>query len=205
MKNYVGSILVVICDLTVGTAQGLPESDERSSWQCAYPYSETNCQAILLAWSKDTQIPHQKVFEGVDCSDCEAHYHQDQYGRQHLLYAKCQNRFGARFTNQDLVAPIHKHKESVGESNGWNVVAWRFEKCFETWECGEFCSLQTMPPSCLKYQDANWGMYVTVLEGVCVYGTAEIHSEWDSTDPMDSSITTSGSTDRDNTWQPLQP
>lgn len=205
MKNYVGLMLLVSWHSTVGNAQGLPESDARSSWQCAYPYSETNCQTILLAWSKDKQIPHQKVFEGVDCSGCEAEYYQDQYGSQHLLYAKCRNRFGARFTNQDFVAPIHKHRESVGEFNGWNIVAWRFEKCFETWECGEFCSLQTMPPSCLKYQDTNWGIYVPVLEGVCSYGTAEIQSHADSMHPTGSSSTTTESKERDNTWQPLQP
>ena len=95
MKLY-SMVLVVVstaCFLPIANAQIMPASDPRSSWNCVYPYTESNCQSVLLAWAKDNEVAPEVIFDGKQCSDCESAYYTDDEGNKHLIYAKCKNKF----------------------------------------------------------------------------------------------------------------
>ena len=187
---------VTVC--CAANAEELPDGDARSDWKCAYPYTDTNCQNVLLAWSRDTQISSQDIIDGAECSDCESTYYTDARGQRHLLYAKCLNRFGAKFTEPNLMAPITRYKESDGEGTGWTIIEWRFAKCFETWQCGDFCSLQTDPPTCLRYYTTNWGKFVPVIGNACEHGTGG------SAPPSEEQpLMPTSPIKRDDTWTPV--
>ena len=197
MKCFTLSMIAMTV-LTAANADELPPGDARSDWQCVYPYTDTNCQNVLLAWSQDTQIPGQDIINGMDCSNCDPTYYIDARGQRHLLYAKCLNRFGAKFSEPNLLAPITRYKEAVGEGNGWTIVDWGFAKCFETWQCGDFCSLQTDPPTCLRYYTTNWGKFVPVLGKSCKYGTGGSTQPSEPQPVMPTSPIT-----RDDSWTPV--
>jgi len=179
----------------------LPDSDARSDWKCAYPYTESNCQTVLLAWADDHGLHWENIFSGSECSNCEATYYQDMYGYEHLIYAKCMNQFGASFTRENFLTPIKRYRESTGTTSGWNVVGWHFEKCFETWGCSEYCSLTNQPPQCLKYRSTNWGLYEPDVANVCSFGAAEPEPYAPTSQPPSDS--SSGPLQRDDTWVPL--
>ena len=187
---------VTVCCAAI--AEELPDGDARSDWQCAYPYTDTNCQNVLLSWSKDMQISPQDVIQGMACSNCKSSYYTDDHGHRHLLYAKCLNRSGAKFTEPNLLAPITRYKGSDGEGTGWTIAQWQFTKCFETWHCGEYCSLQTDPPTCLRYYTTNWGKYVPVLGKTCEFGSGG--SPQPSEPPP---LTPTSPIERDDTWTPV--
>ncbi len=203
MKLYSTLLISTACLLPVAKAETLPDSDPRSTWSCVYPYTETNCQKILLAWAKDHKVPPEDVMQEKHCSGCDSVYFTDQLGEQHLLYAKCINRLGARFTQANFLEPIYRYRESLGDAFGWSVVDWRFEKCFETWDCGDYCSLETNPPVCLKYETTNWGLRVPNLDGLCGYGTNEPESRPGDPAPTPSSNESIQPKERDTTWIPL--
>lgn len=203
MKLYWIVFVATNCILSPASAESLPQGDPRSEWHCAYPYTETNCQAVLLAWSKDNNIPPQEISFGLDCSGCDPTYQKDQLGELHLIYSKCQNRFGARITQSNFLAPINRYKESMGDAVGWNIIDWQFEKCFETWECGDFCSLDTNPPVCLRYRASGWGLRVPILNGVCSYGNGGPDSHPGTPTSPPSSSNGGESIPRDTTWTPV--
>lgn len=144
-----------------------PESDPRSTWQCAYPYTETTCQSILLSWAKDHNTPWEIIFAGSECSGCEPHYETDESKSQHLTHAECKNRMGSRFTSQDLISPITRYRESTDQNPGWSISGWSFRPCFQTWQCSRYCSLTQYPPACIKYRSSNWGLYQPHVNARC--------------------------------------
>lgn len=169
----------------------------------------------MLAWSKDHNVTPTQIMSGTACSGCDSTYYTDSQGKQHLLYAKCTNRMGSRFTQANFLEPIYKYKESLADTGGWSVIDWHFEKCFETWDCGEYCSLDEVPPVCLKYYTKNWGLYVPDTQGACAYGSGGSNSP-----PTTEPVTPPGSApgyqnptpypgmnrqpmDRDTTWEPV--
>ncbi len=183
----------------------LPQTDPRNAWNCAYPYTETTCQAVLLSWAKDHDQPWETIFAGADCAGCEPHYQQDQNDYQHLVYAECQNRFGARFTSNNLITPITRFKQASGDNPGWSVSGWSFNRCFETWQCSQYCSLTQYPPHCIKFRSTNWGLYQPNTQSRCEAGSQpdeqslnlnELGTE--SPNPMQSEPV------RDKTWQPAR-
>ena len=192
-----------LCVLPVARAEPLRSEDPRSDWHCAYPYTETNCQQIVEAWSNDNLIPREFVLEGHECSGCESFYFTDHLKQKHLLYAKCLDRFGSRLGERDLVAPIYKYRESVAQTPGWNIVDWGFEKCFETWECGDYCSLETNPPTCLRYHTTNWGLHVPALQGPCNFGSGDTEPQTETETQPASSSTSPPPIKRDSTWIPV--
>lgn len=203
MKRFVTAILGLVFVAPNAVAEQLPPTDVRNGWKCAYPFSETNCQTILLHWTKDRGIPVESVFNGSECSGCISKYFTDPMGNQHLIYSTCTNRFGARFTCQDFIAPINRYKESEGNSLGWNIVDWQFIKCFETWQCSDFCSLNSNPPYCLKYQAENWGYHVPVLQEICSFGNGAPNLPPPPTTGPPSSTNEPETIERDSTWEPV--
>ena len=202
MKMNLYSMLLAstLCFLPIANAENMPASDARSTWNCVYPYTESNCQTVLLAWAKDHEVPPETVFDGKQCSNCESAYYTDDLGNKHLIYATCKNRFGAAFSVSNFLAPIKRYENSKSDSVGWTVVDWQFEKCFETWQCGYYCSLNTNPPTCMKHRTTNWGLYVPVLDGICSYGT---DSSDDYTPQPGSPEPSSQPLIRDSSWTPV--
>jgi hypothetical protein len=197
MKRFT-LLMIAMTILTTAHAEELPSGDARTDWNCVYPYTDTNCQNVLLAWSKDMQVPGQEIIDGMECSGCDSTYYTDSQGQKHLIYAKCLNRFGAKFTEPNLIASITKYKQANGDGSGWAIVDWRFAKCFETWQCGDFCSLQTDPPHCLRYYTTNWGKYVPVVGKACEYGNG---GSAPPSEPQPSMPTSP--IPRDDTWTPV--
>lgn len=211
MKRFIITSVFAACLLstTSTSAVEMPPEDSRSQWKCAYPYTDSNCQTVMLAWAKDHGIPEQTFIDGAECSGCESQYFQDFEGTFHLMYAKCQKPFGTRLLVQDFLSPIPRYRESSSSDVGWNVVDWRFEACFETWGCAEFCSLQTVPPYCVKHYTQRWGLYVPITQAICSYGSGT-DGNGGSTAPMMPPSSSSGPAPsgdssqppRDNTWYP---
>ncbi|MGB1926792.1 MAG: hypothetical protein ACPHL6_09685 [Rubripirellula sp.] len=198
MFKRISFILYLLKSLTLTSSSAeLPESDPRQAWRCAYPYTETTCQSVLLSWAKDHDTPWETIFAGSECSGCEPHYVLDRNQSQHLTYAECKNRFGANFTSQDLIAPIVRYRESSERTPGWSVTGWRFRPCFETWQCSQYCSLTQYPPQCIKYKSTNWGLYQPTVDTRCEdHETPTPPSEIQP--PSESSVIG----ERDKTWFP---
>lgn len=188
-------LLKSIASISLGAE--LPDSDPRHGWRCAYPYTETTCQSVLLSWAGDHDTPWETIFAGSECSGCEPHYVIDRNQSQHLTYAECKNRFGARFTSRDLISPITRYRESNDQTPGWSIQGWQFRPCFQTWQCSQYCSLTQYPPQCIRYKSTNWGLYQPLVDARC--------EDRDTENPPTELKPSSKSNEtpvRDTTWYP---
>ena len=180
------------------SATELPSDDPRFDWQCAYPYTETTCQSVLLAWARDHDTPWETIFTGTDCSGCEPHYEQDESLQWHLAYAECKHRMGARFTSSELISPIIRYRKADEDTPGWSITEWTFKHCFQTWKCSRYCSLTQYPPKCIKYRSTNWGLYQPNVSTRC----DEVRTEGVSPNTYPS-IRKEENKPRDNNWTPV--
>jgi len=180
------------------SAAELPNGDPRLNWKCAYPYTETTCQSVLLAWAKDHDTPWETIFAGTECSGCEPHFELDKDRSSHLTHAECTSRFGSSFTSQDLISPITRYRESDEATPGWSVGGWSFRPCFQTWQCSQYCSLTQYPPRCIKYKSTNWGLYQPSVDIRCEERDVQSH-------PTEIGIPAESPTimERDKTWTPI--
>ena len=195
--SFIFFVIKVLSDLSCSAE--LPNNDPRMNWVCVYPYTETTCQSVLLSWAEDHDMPWETIFTGVDCSGCEINYETDHIDQQHLTFAECKNRFGARFTSKDLIAPIIRYRQSNEQSPGWSVTSWSFRPCFQTWQCSQYCSLTQYPPKCIQYRSTNWGLYQPTVYRRC----EESASEAPTSDP-EMPFVPNSLHPRDNTWTPVE-
>jgi hypothetical protein len=201
MKRCLLLLIAVLGMHNNATAQSTFDEDERSRWECAYPYKSTNCQKILISYRNDHAEKLQRLFDGAECSNCDTKYVTDHLGKRHAVHSICRQPKGAKFVEKDFLQPITIHKESSGDATGWNIARWYFETCFQTWDCNNECSIHANPPVCIKMKPTNWGRYVALLDGACTYGEDGSENQEDEGGPLEPDDSDQ-EPPRDTTWDP---